>query len=34
LEKLYGDRFRFELSNRPGSGTIVALTIPFSDGPS
>jgi two-component system LytT family sensor kinase len=32
LEKLYGDRFQFELSNRPGSGTIVALTIPFSDG--
>lgn len=33
LEKLYGDRFRFELSNRPGSGTIVSLTIPFSEGP-
>ncbi len=32
LEKLYGDRFHFELSNRPESGTIVALTIPFSDG--
>jgi signal transduction histidine kinase len=31
LEKLYGDRFQFELSSRPGSGTIVALTIPFSD---
>jgi two-component system, LytTR family, sensor kinase len=29
LEKLYGDRFQFELSNRPGSGTIVELTIPF-----
>lgn len=34
LEKLYGDRFQFELSNRHGSGTIVSLTIPFSDGPS
>jgi two-component system LytT family sensor kinase len=31
LEKLYGDRFQFELSNRPGSGTIVELTIPFAD---
>lgn len=29
LEKLYGDRFQFELSNRAGSGTIVSLTIPF-----
>ncbi len=34
LEKLYGDRFQFELSNRPDSGTIVSLTIPFSEGPS
>ena len=31
LEKLYGDQFQFKLSNRPGSGTIVALTIPFSE---
>jgi LytS/YehU family sensor histidine kinase len=29
LEKLYGDRFKLELSNLPGTGTSVRLTIPF-----
>jgi sensor histidine kinase YesM len=29
LEKLYGDRFQLELSNLPGTGTSVRLTIPF-----
>jgi sensor histidine kinase YesM len=29
LEKLYGNRFELELSNLPGTGTSVRLTIPF-----
>jgi LytS/YehU family sensor histidine kinase len=29
LQKLYGDRFELELSNLPGTGTSVRLTIPF-----